>query len=127
MYYGYHFVYLVLFQFIFCEIFETICLNIKKKIFESLLKLFLKNTSLIISLVVLFIINPRKSLQILKFYLLRFLFSTNSENNGESTSFPFNNTRAVRYTKIYSIFFASLPSFFGEKYFFTESDHATKS
>ena len=45
------------------ELFVKICLKIKKYIFESLLKLFVKKMSLIISLVVLFIMKIRVNRQ----------------------------------------------------------------
>ena len=60
MYHGYHFVILVLFQFIFYGILvkKTLPEDKKKDIFESLHKL-LKKMSLIISLVILFIMKIR--------------------------------------------------------------------
>ena len=65
MYHGYHFVYLVLFLFIFYGIFVKKTLPEDKKeedIFQSLHKLF-KNMSLIISQVVLFIVRIRNTLK----------------------------------------------------------------
>ena len=44
------------------ELFVKICLKMKKDIFESLLKLFVKKMSFIISLVVLFVMTPHLTL-----------------------------------------------------------------